>query len=52
MWNLESTYILNTIYVLMRSFNYKYNEIIEAVKDPSRQIHQSDINSVFLIDAR
>ena len=47
MWNLESTYILNTIYVLKRSFNYKYNEIIEAVKDPSGQIHQTEINSIY-----
>lgn len=33
MWNLESTYILSTIMILIRDFGLIYTEVVELVKD-------------------
>lgn len=47
MWNLESTYILSTIMILIRDFGLIYTEVVELVKDKSGMLHQTDINLVY-----
>lgn len=47
MWNLESTYILNTINILMRSFDLKYGEIVNSVNNSRLGSQQTDINLVY-----
>lgn len=47
MWNLESTYILSTIMLLIRDFGLTYTEVVDLAKDKSRMVHQTDINLVY-----
>lgn len=47
MWNLESTYILTTIMIMIRDFELTYTQIVELVKDETNMLHQTDINLVY-----
>ena len=47
MWNLESTYILTTIMIMIRDFELTYTQIVELVKDETNMLYQTDINLVY-----
>lgn len=47
MWNLESTYILSTIMLLIRDFGLTYTEVVDFVKDKRLMVYQTDINLVY-----
>lgn len=47
MWNLESTYILSTIQILMRDFELTYSEVAELVKNHNNSVKQTAINLIY-----